>query len=82
VSEQGGLVPEEGVDEGSAASAVEGAPVTGRSDDGAPDLLGEPPRGAPVEEAHAAGPVDVETDQSRTARAERAPGQQLQEGEG
>ncbi len=77
MSEQGGLVPEEGVDEGSAASTEEG-PQSG----GGGDLLGEPPRGAPVDEAQAAGPVDMESEQARTARAEQGPGQQLQEGEG
>jgi len=78
VSETGGLVPSEGVDEASAASTAEStqgdSPV-------ADDVLGEPPHGAPADESQAAGPVDMETEESRAAR-EDAPGQQLQEGEG
>ena len=49
---------------------------------GGDDLLGEAPRGAPVDEAQAAGPVDMESDESRAARAEQGPGQQYQTGEG
>ena len=78
MSEQGGLVPSEGVDEGSAASTAEG--LEERTGDG--DVLGEPPRGAPEDDAQAAGPVDMESEQSRSARAEQGSGQQLQEGEG
>lgn len=87
-SDQGGLVPDEGVDEGSAASAVEGPDGPGHRDTGlgdagrGGDLLGEPPRGAPADETQAAGPVDMETEESRAVRAERGAGQQLQEGEG
>lgn len=77
MSEQDGLVPSEGVDEGSAASTVEDA----SSGDGA-DVLGEPPHGAPDDGAQDAGPVDVEDEQSRAARAQAGPGQQLQAGEG
>lgn len=51
------LVTTEGVDEGSAKSAVEG-------------------------EAQPAPPVDMETDESRAARASQGTGQQLQAGEG
>ena len=84
MSEQGGLVPDEGVDEGSAAGAVEG--LDERAGDGdvlsTGDVVGEPPRGAPEDEAQAAGPVDMESEQSRGARAEQGSGQQLQEGEG
>ena len=79
MSEQQGLVPTEGVDEASAASTAE------RSDGDLPagdDVLGEPPHGAPVDDAQAAGPVDMESAQSREARDERGPGQQVQEGEG
>ena len=79
MTEQRGLVPSEGVDEGSAASTVEGL------DDHLPpgeDVLGEPPRGAPADDAQAAGPVDMESAQSREARDAAGPGQQLQEGEG
>ena len=76
MSEQDSLVAPEGVDEGSADSTAEG-PDSGERD----GLLGEPPRGAPADDAQAAGPVDMEGEQSRAAR-EQAPGQQLQEGEG
>ncbi len=72
-----GLVPSEGVDEGSAASAVEGP--HGPEGDA---VLGAPPHGRPGGESDPAGPVDAESAEARTARAERAPGQQLQEGEG
>ena len=78
MSEQGGLVPSEGVDEGSAAGATEG--LEERAGDG--DVLGEPPRGAPEDDTQAAGPVDMEPEQARTARAEQGSGQQLAEGEG
>ena len=78
MSEQGGLVPDEGVDEGSAAGTAEG--LDERTGDG--DVLGEPPRGAPEDEAQAAGPVDMESEQSRGARDAAGSGQQLQEGEG
>jgi len=78
MSEQGGLVPSEGVDEGSAAQSVEG--LEERTGDG--DVLGEPPRGAPEDDAQAAGPVDMESEQSRAARAGQGSGQQLEEGEG
>lgn len=78
MSEPGGLVSEEGVDEGSAASTQEGP----RSVGGGGDLLGAPPHGAPVDEAQAAAPVDMDTEQARAARAARSPGQELQEGEG
>lgn len=70
------LVAEEGVDEGSAASAVEGADSSGG------DVLGEPPHGAPQTEQDAAGPVDMESEQSRSAREAAGPGQQLGQGEG
>lgn len=71
------LVAGEGVDEGSADSTAEG-PDSGQQD----GLLGEPPRGAPEDETQAAGPVDMESAQSREERAAAGPGQQLQEGEG
>jgi hypothetical protein len=70
------LVSPEGVDEGSAAATAE----TGPDDDAG--VLGESPHGAPVDGAQAAGPVDTEPAEARTARAERGPGQQLAEGEG
>ena len=86
MSEQGGLVPAEGVDEGSAASTAEGpdGPVggvdgpVGASD----DVLGEAPRGAPADEAQAAGPVDTEPSDVREGGERLSPGQQFQEGEG
>jgi len=78
VSGTGGLVPSEGVDEASAASTVESTSGDAPAGDG---VLGEPPHGAPTDESEAAGPVDMETEESREAR-ESAPGQQLQEGEG
>lgn len=84
MTERDGLVPSEGVDEGSAAGTVEG--LDERTGDGdalrTGDVLGEPPRGAPEDEAQAAGPVDMESEQSRDARAAQGSGQQLQEGEG
>jgi hypothetical protein len=73
------LVTDEGVDEGSAASAAESTDGDAGPD---PDVLGEPPHGAPVDDAQAAAPVDMESAESRRARAEAGPGQQLQEGEG
>jgi len=78
VSGSGGLVASEGVDEASAASTGESTQGESPVADG---VLGEPPHGAPADEAQAAGPVDMETEESREAR-EDAPGQQLQEGEG
>ncbi|MCW2606156.1 MAG: hypothetical protein JWO60_849, partial [Frankiales bacterium] len=49
---------------------------------GGGDLLGEPPRGAARDDAQEAEPVDMETEESRTARAERGTGQQYATGEG
>ncbi len=54
----------------------------GGSGGATPDLLGEPPHGAPVDDVQAAGPVDMESEESRRARAEQGSGQQLQAGEG
>lgn len=67
------LTTTEGVDEGSAASTVEG-PGTGA----------EPAAGAPLTAAAQvpAPPYDLETDESRAAREQGDPGQQLQVGEG
>ena len=45
-------------------------------------VLGEPPRGAPVDDAQAAGPVDMESSESRQARDRLGTGQQYQVGEG
>ena len=51
----------------------------GASEDG---LLGEPPRGAPVDDVQAAAPVDMESADSRQAREQAGTGQQYQVGEG
>jgi hypothetical protein len=72
-----GLVPQEGVDEGSAATTGEGPhPPAG---DG---VLGPGAHGSPDGAQDGAGPVDMETGESRAARDERGTGQQLAEGEG
>ena len=66
------LTTTEGVDEGSAASTAEGPGSGGRPAAGsAPTVEGEQP----------APPVEVDTEQSRAARAADS-GQQLQVGEG
>ena len=67
------LTTTEGVDEGSAASTVEG-----------PGSGGSPRAGSgPVAEGEApAPPVDMETEQSRAVREQRDTGQQLDVGEG
>ena len=80
------LVPMEGVDEGSAASATEGpgqrhADTTNTVQNPISKLLGDPPKGTPLDEAAPAEPVDMESEQSRAARRS-APGQQLEAGEG
>jgi hypothetical protein len=69
------LVTTEGVDEGSAASTVEG-PASGASPAAGAGPLDGP--GAPA----ASPPVDMETEESRAVREREAPGQQLQAGEG
>ena len=69
------LVTSEGVDEGSAASTVEGP------DSGGTTAAGDRGPGAPQAPV-ADAPVDMETAESREARAEAGPGQQLQAGEG
>ena len=66
------LTTTEGVDEGSAASTVEG-PGSG----GTPAVGGSPT----VEGAQPAPPVDMETEQSRAVREQRDPGQQVDVGE-
>jgi hypothetical protein len=68
------LVTSEGVDEGSAASTVEG-PDSGA----APAATGG--RGPVAEGESPAPPVEVDTEESRAARAADT-GQQLQVGEG
>lgn len=71
-SDPGGLVAPEGVDEGSADSAVEG-PGSGSG-----DVLG--PAGSPAADSEA--PLDMESEESRAARESAGSGQQLAEGEG
>ena len=71
------LTTSEGVDEGSAASTVEGATP------GQPDV--DPPVGAdrgPSSDATPAPPVDMESDASRGSRDAAGSGQQLSAGEG
>jgi hypothetical protein len=70
------LVAEEGVDEGSADSVVEGE----RS--GAGGVLGQPARSPAPSGPGDGPPEEVETEESRAARVARGTGQQLQEGEG
>lgn len=67
------LVASEGVDEGSAASTVEG-----------PQSGGDPESGSPVaaDDEQPAPPVDMETDAIRRTRAERDTGQQVDSGQG
>lgn len=78
-----GLVAEEGVDEGSAASATEGLGGGAEQHAGAGvDLVGEPPRGAPDDEQAPAEPVDVERGGPRESREAAGSGQQLAAGEG
>ena len=67
------LVTTEGVDEGSAASTAEG-PASGASPGAG--------RGPHAPDEPAAAPVDMETEESRAAREQAGPGQQLQAGEG
>ena len=76
---QQGLVPSEGVDEGSAAGTTEGPDDAAAGD---ADLLGEAPRGAPADEAQAAAPDDWEDAETRAARDERSTGQEYATGEG
>lgn len=70
------LVATEGVDEASAQSTVEGA------DSGSPQPASRPDLVWPAGESTPAPPVDMESDASREARAERGTGQQLNTGEG
>lgn len=79
MSDEPDLVTSEGVDEGSAAGTTEGLDDRAAAGDG---VLGEPPRGAPVDAVEQAAPDDMESEQSRAARDAAGTGQQLQEGEG
>lgn len=74
-----GLVTSEGVGEGSAAGTVEDLESHASAGQ---DVVGQPPQGAPDDEAVPAEPVDMESEQSRQARDAAGPGQQLQSGEG
>ena len=70
------LTTTEGVDEGSAAATAEG-PGTG-----AAQTVGGAPSSPADGESAPAPPVDMESEQSRDARAAAGSGQQLQAGEG
>jgi len=74
--DEGGLVAEEGVDQGSASATTESGPDDDRG------VLGAPVSGEPVDGAEDAAPVDMESEDSRAARDAAGTGQQLQEGEG
>ena len=67
------LTTTEGVDEGSAASTVEGP------DSGGTPRVGSTPR---VEGEEPAPPVDMETDAIRRTREQRDPGQQVDTDQG
>ena len=71
------LTTSEGVDEGSAASTVEGP-----GSSAAPPAGGTPQAPDGAAEASPAPPVDMESDDARAARAAAGPGQQLEAGEG
>jgi hypothetical protein len=71
------LVTTEGVDEGSAASAAEGADRRPPA-----DQIGAQPSPGPAGESDAAPPQDLESDASRAARDQSGTGQQLAVGEG
>lgn len=80
------LATTEGVDEGSAASTVEGAEksteeLTGVTNPVKRALGDGPDRDASPDAVPAAAPVDMESEESRGAR-ESAPGQQYEVGEG
>ena len=78
------LVTSEGVDEGSAASTSEGAasPVTSTGHPQSPtQTSGSAPHPA-QSEATPAPPLDMESDDARSAREAVSTGQQLEAGEG
>jgi hypothetical protein len=79
------LATSEGVDEGSAASTDEGPrsteELTGVTNP-ISQALGDAPSTDASDAASPAPPVDVESDDSRAARAAAGPGQQLEAGEG
>ncbi len=72
------LVTTEGVDEGSAASTVEGESAIEDTERAVDDA----PTSGVDGEAQPAPPVDMETDESRAAREATGTGQQLAAGEG
>ena len=79
------LATTEGVDEGSAKSTSEGAKPTEELTGVTNPLkraLGDPPRTSEEIDPEPAPPVDMESDESRAARAARGTGQQVQAGEG
>ena len=84
------LATTEGVDEGSAKSTVEGPDSGGASSteeltgvtNPISRALGDPDTQSEDIEAKPAPPVDMESDDSRAARAAEGTGQQLQAGEG
>jgi len=79
------LATTEGVDEGSAASTSEGPSSTEELTGMTNPLkraLGDSPSTSGEADAKPAPPVDMETDDSRAARAAGGSGQQLQAGEG
>ena len=79
------LATSEGVDEGSAASTDEGPSsteeLTGVTNP-IKQALGDPPSADAESDATPAPPVDMESEQSRSARDAAGSGQQLQQGEG
>ena len=82
------LATSEGVDEGSAASTVEGTSTTKSTEEltgvtnPIKQALGDSPDRDAASEATPAPPVDMETDESRAARDAAGTGQQVQAGEG
>ena len=79
------LATSEGVDEGSAASTDEGPRSTQELTGVTNPLsraLGDPPSPDQEVDASPAPPVDMESEQSRSARDASGTGQQLQAGEG
>ena len=79
------LATSEGVDEGSSASTGEGPDsteeLTGVTNP-IKQALGDPPSTDAESDATPAPPVDMESEQSRSARGASGSGQQLQAGEG
>ena len=79
------LATSEGVDEGSTASTSEGTPSTEELTGVTNPIkraLGDAPDPSDETDASPAPPVDMESDDSRAARASSGTGQQLEAGEG